>query len=111
MTDEPNPLAPVREAADCEPRKAHYGNGEQPWDVILASGWGPAFAAANVVKYLRRTKNPEHSLESARWYYARLYENAAEETMESSSTPWSSAIARLELILSTDEIALVRGAT
>lgn len=55
-------------------RKAHYGDGEQPWDTIKNAGWAPEFAAGNVVKYLRRTKDPEHSLQSARWYYARLKE-------------------------------------
>ena len=57
-----------------EPRKAHYGAGRQPWDIILDAGWAPEYAAGNVLKYMRRTKDPEHSLESARWFYARLYE-------------------------------------
>lgn len=55
-------------------RKAHYGDGEQPWDIIVRMGWGAPFAAGNVIKYLRRTKDPEHSLESARWYYDRVIE-------------------------------------
>ena len=57
-------------------RKAHYGDGKQPIDHIIAAGWGPEFCAGNVLKYLRRTKEPEHSLESARWYWARLLEFA-----------------------------------
>lgn len=57
-----------------ETRKVHYGDGRQPWDYILDASWAPEFAAGNVLKYLRRTKDPEHSLESARWYYARLVE-------------------------------------
>lgn len=59
-----------------EPRKPWYGAGKQPWDTIKALGWAPAFAAANVVKYLRRTKDPEHSLESAQWYHERIREMA-----------------------------------
>ena len=59
-----------------EARKAHYGDGKQPWDSICELGWGCHFAAANVLKYLRRTKDTKHSLESARWYYVRLIEMA-----------------------------------
>jgi hypothetical protein len=59
------------------PRMDHYGEGRQPFDDILDAGWAPKFAAGNVLKYLRRTKAPEHSLESARWYWARLNEMAA----------------------------------
>jgi hypothetical protein len=47
-------------------RKAHYGDGVQPWDLIVAAGWAPEFAAGCVLRYLRRTKDPDHSLESAR---------------------------------------------
>ncbi len=55
-------------------RKAHYGSGRQPWDDIMALGWAPEFAAGNVLKYLRRVKDPEHSLESARWYFKKLHD-------------------------------------
>ncbi len=41
-------------APDGSVRQQHYGVGEQPWDVALREGWGPAFAAANVLKYLRQ---------------------------------------------------------
>jgi hypothetical protein len=34
----------------------------------------PAFCGGLILKYLRRTKDPEHSLESARWYRQRLVE-------------------------------------
>lgn len=61
-------------AEDGTVRQDHYGEGEQPWDTIVRLGYAPQFAAGNVLKYLRRTKAPEHSLESARWYYARLHE-------------------------------------
>lgn len=58
-------------------RKLHYGEGKQPIDHIIAAGWGPEFCAGNVLKYLRRTKEPEHSLESARWYWDHLTALAA----------------------------------
>lgn len=66
------PLAPEHNGTDGTKRKDHYGEGKQPWDTIKEMGWAPAFAASNVIKYLRRTKDPEHSLESARWYDAQL---------------------------------------
>lgn len=89
-----------------EARKAHYGPKEQPWDVIVASGWGPAFAASCVLRYLRRDKAREHSVESARWYYARLIEGVAER-----DDHWDAALVRLELILTKEERALARGET
>ena len=55
-------------------RQDHYGAGRQPWDDIVEQGWAIEFSAGNVLKYLRRTKEPEHSLESARWYLTRLHE-------------------------------------
>lgn len=55
-----------------EKRKAHYGDGRQPWDAMLELGIGPHFAAGSILKYLRRDKDPEHSAESARWYYHQL---------------------------------------
>lgn len=111
MTNPHNPLAPVRDAKDAEPRKSHYGDGVQPWDVILASGWGPPFAASNVVKYLRRTKNPEHSLESARWYYARIVEGIVGLLPgPSAQGDWATALDRLELLLTPEERASARGA-
>ena len=62
-------------------RKAHYGEGIQPWDITVAQGWGSIAAAFNVIRYMRRTKAPEHSLESARWYYTRCRE-LADQNME-----------------------------
>ena len=105
MTED-SPLAPVRDPGEAVPRKAHYGQGIQPYDIIVAEGWGPAFAAANVVKYIRRTKSPEHSLESARWYYARLYEGASGPI--ESRGDWESALSRLELLLTKDEVVRLR---
>lgn len=57
-------------------RKAHYGNGRQPWDDIVDMGWGQQFAAGNVLKYIRRAakKNGPDDISKARWYYARLLE-------------------------------------
>lgn len=43
-----------------------------------AIGWAPEFAAGCVLRYLRRTKDARHSLESALWYWARLEEMAEE---------------------------------
>lgn len=53
-------------------RKTHYGDGKQPLDTILELGWAPQFCAGNVVKYLRRSKDEEHSRESAGFYYKLL---------------------------------------
>lgn len=113
------PLAADRKepGAGGEVRKVHYGEGEQPWDIIVACGWGPAFAAGCVIRYLRRDKAREHSLESARWYYARLFEGAAKEhevskrfrSADGSLGAWFAAFDRLELILTKEERALARG--
>lgn len=100
-------LAPVREGqVDAEPRKSHYGDGVQPWDLILAAGWGPAFAASNVLKYLRRTKNPAHSAESAAWYYDRLVEGCAGKLADkapNSAEEWQTTLDRLEMQLTVVE--------
>lgn len=90
--------------ADGSVRKAHYGDGEQPWDTIVRLGWGPAFAAANVLKYLRRTKDPEHSLESARWYYRQLVDRT-----DWNHADWSPVLRTLMLQLTGDEAARLRG--
>lgn len=68
-------------------RKAHYGEGKQPWDSIKDLGWGPHFAASNVIKYLRRSKDAEHSLASAKWYW-----NVLQSMMEADTTPSNSPI-------------------
>lgn len=116
---------------DEAPRKHWYGDGEQPWDSIVRLGWGPAFAAANVLKYVRRVKDPDHSLESARWYYARLYERAAKlddpgprpplrydpaglERLQErtavvfAASPWAEALFALEDELTQGELMLIR---
>ena len=51
-----------------------------------------------VLRYLRRTKDPEHSLESARWYWARLHEMA---TIGHARY----VLGQLRSILSEDEVA------
>jgi len=102
----PPALAPIRpDQGDSEPRKAHYGDGVQPWDLILAAGWGPAFAASNVLKYLRRTKNPEHSAESAAWYYDRLVEGCAGKLTAAPNpvAEWQTALDKLEMTLTVVE--------
>ncbi len=71
MTLEKNEEA-LRE--DGTQRKSHYGSGAQPWDDMKRLGWAHHFAAGSILKYLRRDKNKGHSLESARWYWARLKE-------------------------------------
>jgi hypothetical protein len=52
----------------------HYGAGRQPWDDVLEEDWGPEFCAGNILKYIRRSKEPESDLVKARWYYDRLIE-------------------------------------
>lgn len=54
-------------------RQTYYGDGRQPWDEIVAGGFGAAFAAGSILKYLRRTKGErEKDVEKARWYWTRL---------------------------------------
>lgn len=64
-----NPDEPER----ADGRKAHYGSGRQPLDDIVDAGWGPAFCAGNVLKYMRRDKQVEDSRRKAKWYWDRLY--------------------------------------
>lgn len=66
------PSPAVITAGDGTSRKSYYGEGHQPWDSMLENGWAPQFAAGSILKYLRRSKQPEHSLESARWYFKEL---------------------------------------
>lgn len=66
---------PVRHAlvgVDGTARKPWYGEGRQPWDDMKEIGWAQDFAAASIFMYLRRTKDPEQSIESARWYWVEL---------------------------------------
>lgn len=99
-------LAPIREGNDAEPRKKHYGDGEQPWDTALKMGWGPVAAAFCVLRYLRRDKAVEHSLESARWYATRLAEGAF-GVRYGSQDVWHAAWAQLNDLLTKDEIVRI----
>lgn len=71
-----HPDQPEHLGTDGTVRKDHYGAGKQPWDTTKELGWHPYAAAFNVLKYLRRSKEPEHSLKSARWYYHELQKAA-----------------------------------
>jgi len=106
LTDYKADGTPTHTAEDGTERKSRYGTGRQPWDGIKELGWAPHFAAGNVLKYLRRTKDREHSIESARWYYARLLELAIHD-------PWPFwARGNIEIFnerLTDDEKALLRG--
>lgn len=75
----PAELEATHIAGDGTERKSHYGPGRQPWDDFLENGWAAHFAAACVVKYLRRTKEDPNDIVDARWYYTRLKELAAKE--------------------------------
>lgn len=92
-------------------RKAHYGEGKQPWDTMVEMGIGAEFAAGSIIKYLRRSKDPEHSKESARWYYVRLramIDNIATSTLTEYEAKQLSKVAavfnKLIAALTDDEI-------
>lgn len=105
-------------------RAKHYGSGRQPWDDIVELGWAPAFAAGNVLKYVRRAaaKNGEDDLRKARWYYHELkkmrdHEQAAhddilEVTGSHPPTDPAGAMAamnKLSVLLTSDEMRLAQG--
>ena len=104
-------------------RQDHYGAGRQPWDDVLDEGWAPEACAHAILKYLRRTKAPEHSLESARWFYDRLYELSRGDLLPRSARPGaahenrnrsmamgraSAVLARLREVLTPEEIRSLR---
>ncbi len=91
------------------PRQDHYGAGTQPWDTIVEEAWAPEYAAGNILKYLRRTKAPEHSLESARWFYARLGELARGE-IGNLTQCWvaEDKLKRLSELLTHEELARLK---
>lgn len=64
-------------------RKKHYGPGRQLWDDIKDEGWDVHFSAGCILRYLRRDKDIEHSLESAQWYLRRLQEMTALDYQDS----------------------------
>lgn len=73
LTDAGLQLVPIEKDRG-DGRKLHYGTGRQPLDDIIDAGWGGAFCAGNVLKYLRRDKQVEDSRIKARWYYNKLNE-------------------------------------
>lgn len=93
---------------DAAPRRPYYGDGRQPWDDIVVSGWATGFAAGNVLKYLRRPdKDPspearERDVYNARWYYAQLLDMHSR-----GEGPWSVALLNLHRILTTAELAVL----
>lgn len=69
---------PEEEGADG--RKAHYGEGKQPWDTCKELGWAAQGAAFSILRYLRRTKTPERDLREAKVYHKWLFELAEENS-------------------------------
>ena len=63
----PTPASP----SDGTVRQHYYGPSRTLWVDLLDLRWAPAFAAGNVLKYLRRHKDPTDP-DKARWYYAAL---------------------------------------
>lgn len=74
-------VEPTLTGIDGTERKAHYGEGEQPWDVMVKGGVAAHFAAGCVLKYLRRTKEDANDLTDARWYARQLQERAKAERL------------------------------
>ena len=102
----PKGKEPGHVADDGSVRKDHYGPGRQPWDDIVDAGWGPAFAAGNALKYVRRAaaKNGEDDLAKGRWYYNEMIKRIAGEV----NGPWTMAFDVLEELLARDERKLLR---
>lgn len=85
-------------------RKAHYGEGKQPWDTIRECGWEAHWLAGNIVKYLRRNKDPKHSLESAQIYYKRL----CDECRKTGSDSYQEALVKLIDELTLEELEKIK---
>jgi hypothetical protein len=83
-------------------RQRYYGDGrKQPLDHIHEAGWGPAFAASNVLKYLDRQKGQSDlDRDKARWYLADLREGAGASTEEADAV-----LHKLAAILGPDRMA------
>lgn len=86
-------------------RKAHYGSGRQPYDDIKRLGWAPEFLAGSILKYLRRTKDSEHSLESARIYWRWLNDLVIDASDEDNHIRY--VIKQLTGTLTPDELAKI----
>lgn len=97
--------------ADGTTRKAHYGYGKQPWDDAVDDGAGPGGAYLMVLKYLRRDKRAEHSVESARWYYSQMIMRSAAEMSRplEVNAQWSDMLHKLEEKLTQEERKIIRG--
>jgi len=90
-------------------RAAHYGSGRQPIDDIKDAGWGPAFAASNVLKYIRRymNKNGDDDIAKARWYWHDLHKMADHTEHGIAALAGIDALHRLRSLLERDEILLL----
>lgn len=102
---------PKGDAAEVGKRASHYGDGVQPWDLIIGAGWAAEFAAGNVIKYVRRhmNKNGEDDLKKARWYYHELIKMVAASPPDTRDTKRLQGLFdQLELMLTADERKLVR---
>ncbi|MDE2426251.1 MAG: hypothetical protein KGO96_10145 [Elusimicrobia bacterium] len=110
MTDR---IFPDREqpGSDAAPiRKAHYGPGCQPIDDMIELGWAAHFMAGSILRYLRRDKDREHSLESARRYREWLANLAADEGYFCKHRA-RVAVIELDQLLTYDEKRLLDGPT
>lgn len=99
-----NPDEPERVAEDGTVRKAYYGDGRQPWDDMIDFGWAVEFAAGNVLKYLRRTKDLVASVVKAKWYLARLIEFVNDDTDTARMNDAKRVAIRLFKALTREEI-------
>jgi hypothetical protein len=107
-------LEPEITGADGTVRKAQYGDGVQPWDIIKERGWAPEFAAGNVLKYLRRRKTPDEDRKKARWYWVELRKLEAVEKERAAAGggrwfPGGAAVTALRDLLRPEEMALLEG--
>jgi len=102
------------ESKDGTTRKTYYGaDGRQPWDYIKAEGWGAAFAAGNVLKYMKRAPNKgdrADDTKKAQWYWAELNKLAEMPEKPTGNDAISvrrakEAIGRVVKLLTKDEYA------
>lgn len=103
-------IEPEFTSTDGTVRKQHYttdSEGNQPWDVITKVGWGPGFAAGNVLKYLRRNKDVEDSHKKARWYWQELHKLGRSDVPKD-RVEGTLALCKLVHILTDDEIVMLK---
>lgn len=91
-------------------RMKHYGEGEQPWDTCKVVGWAAQGAAFSILRYLRRSKQPERDLKAAKVYYAWLFELAQmdkNDVAPDNDISWAGALhthrVLVQSVLSIDE--------